>query len=76
MYIFPDISLDAKAAEVASMLSGAGRDKDLDFDQTSEGSSILVPSSIRRKAKSQSSEPVSLKAQDFQVILSIFLKNL
>ena len=62
-----DISLDAKAAEVASMLSGAGRDKEIDYDQTSEGSSVLVPTGVKRKAKSQSTEPLSLKAQDFQV---------
>ena len=63
--LISDISLDAKAAEVASMLSGARQDSD--YDQTSEGSSVLVPSGIKRKAKSQSTEPLSLKAQDFQV---------
>ena len=65
-FIIVDISLDAKAAEVASMLSGSRQDAD--YDQTSEGSSVLVPSGIKRKAKSQSTEPLSLKAQDFQVL--------
>ena len=53
---------------MASMLSGARQGQEADYDQTSEGSSVLVPSGIKRKAKSQSTEPLSLKAQDFQVL--------
>ena len=43
-----DASLDAKAAEVASMLSGAAGDKDIGFDHNTEGSAIMGHSGIKR----------------------------
>ncbi|KAL3867777.1 hypothetical protein ACJMK2_040627 [Sinanodonta woodiana] len=66
-----DNSLDARAAEVASMLSGTAGDKGLDEDETSEGSSLFGMLSLKRKFKAQSIEPFSLKAQDFQVCVTI-----
>ncbi|XP_053394706.1 otoferlin-like isoform X2 [Mercenaria mercenaria] len=66
-----DASLDAKAAEVASMLSRVAGEKEMDYDQTSEASSIMANSGIKRKAKSQSVESVALKAQDFQVCITV-----
>ncbi|XP_052775587.1 otoferlin-like isoform X2 [Mya arenaria] len=66
-----DESLDAKAAEVASMLSGAAHDKEESYDRDSDGSSILQQTGIKRKAKSQNVELLSLKAQDFQVCVTV-----
>ena len=43
-----DASLDAKAAEVASMLSRVAGEKEMDYDQASETSSIMANSGIKR----------------------------
>ncbi|KAK3090409.1 hypothetical protein FSP39_011632 [Pinctada imbricata] len=68
-----DASLDAKAAEIASMVGG-GRDSNLDDEQQSDGqgSTLGTPVAVRRtKGKTRHAEPVSLKAQDFQVCLTV-----
>ncbi|KAJ8305673.1 hypothetical protein KUTeg_016218 [Tegillarca granosa] len=67
-----DPSLDAKAAEVASMLGHVARDN-MEDDQGSEGqnSVIATPVAIRRNNKNQQLEPAALKAQDFQVCITV-----
>ncbi|XP_021379810.1 otoferlin-like isoform X8 [Mizuhopecten yessoensis] len=65
-----DPSLDARAAEVASMLGA--RAEQLDDDQGSQSSAIATPVTNRRnKGRSQQMEPASLKAQDFQVCITV-----
>ncbi|KAL4236528.1 C2 domain [Mactra antiquata] len=66
-----DASLDAKAAEVASMLSRVAGEKEMDYDNTSEGSAIMTQSGVKRKSKQQNVESLSLKAQDFQVCVTV-----
>ncbi|XP_071147847.1 otoferlin-like isoform X5 [Mytilus edulis] len=66
-----DTSLDAKAAEMASLL---GRRSDMDDDNASDGraSTITTPITQRRnRGKSPNIEPPSLKAQDFQICVTV-----
>ncbi|XP_056017603.1 otoferlin-like isoform X2 [Ostrea edulis] len=68
-----DPSLDAKAAEIASMVGG-GKDSNLDDDQQSEGRGSISAGSIsfkRSKDKVPRIEPISMKAQDFQVCITV-----
>lgn len=68
-----DPSLDAKAAEIASMVGG-GKDSNLDDDQESEGHGSIsagIPSFKRSKDKVPRIEPASMKAQDFQVCITV-----